>query len=134
MGRFQIKVGIKGPENDRFEQFNAWVDNRPGHMIVPTVVLERLGYTPARRRYFVLEDGGEALLRTCKIAVRISGQTRLVSCLFDEECGEVRLGSNTLQTFNLEVNPADETLMPMMLRLPSFRLEDDEGKYVHSNN
>ena len=134
MGRFQIKVGIKGPENNRFEQFNAWVDNRPGHMIVPTVVLERLGYTPARRRYFVLEDGGEALLRTCKIAVRISGQTRLVSCLFDEECGEVRLGSNTLQTFNLEVNPADETLMPMMLRLPSFRLEDDEGKYVHSNN
>lgn len=134
MGRFQVRVGIKGPKNDRFEQLNAWVDNRPGHMIVPATVLERLGYTPTRRRYFILEDGGEALLGTCKIAVRISGQTRLVSCLFDEEDGEVRLGSNTLQTFNLEVNPADETLMPMMLRLPSFRLEGDEGRYVHSNN
>ena len=134
MGRFQVKVGIKGPENDRFEQLNAWVDNRPGHMIVPATVLERLGYTPTRHRYFILEDGGEALLGTCKIPVRISGQTRLISCLFDEEDGEARLGSNTLQRFNLEVNPADETLVPMMLRLRSFRLEGDEGKYVYSNN
>ena len=134
MGIFQVQVGIRGLGKDRFERFDAWVDNRPGHMIVPATVLERLGYTPTRRRYFVLGDGGEALLGTCKIAVRIGGQTRLVSCLFDEKYGEVRLGSNTLQTFNLEVNPADETLVPMMLRLPSFRLVDDEGKYVHSNN
>ena len=134
MGRFQVLIRIKELGNDRFEQFNAWVDNRPGHMVAPAVVLERLGYTPARRRYFVLEDGGEVLLGTCKIAVRIGGQTRLVSCLFDEEDGEVRLGSNTLQTFNLEVNPGEEILAPMKLRLPSFRLVGDEGKYVHSNN
>ena len=134
MGRFQIQVEIMDLELESFEQLDAWVDDGPGHLTVPAPVLEQLGYAAGHRRRFMLPDGGEALVSTSRIAARIGGQIRVVPCVFGDSHSEARLGANTLQKFNLEVDAVDETLVPMKLRLPSFRLIGDKGRYVYSNN
>lgn len=123
MSTFQSSIQIGDLTQDAFEAPNAWVDTEASYTLIPKDVMERLGHVPTHQRPFRLADGNVAELGLCQAPLRIGEETAIVSCVFGDERTEALLGATALEEFGLGVDPANHTLVPIVLNLLGFSQE-----------
>jgi clan AA aspartic protease len=120
MATFRVTIEIGPMDQSRFEQIEALVDTDATYTVVPRDVLERLGITPQFRRRFRLADGRVVELDMAWAVVKVEGQMTYTICVFGEPQTDVLLGRMTLQSLGLEVDLANQRLVPVDLPLVSF--------------
>ncbi len=120
MTTFRYSIQIVDSAGQRFETPETWVDTQASYTLVPKHILNRLGHAPTHRRPFRLADGSIVELGLCQLTLRIGQETRVVSCVFGDEGSEPLLGATALEEFALGVEPANHTLVPVVLNLLGF--------------
>ena len=120
MTTFRYSIGIGDSDGQRFETVEAWVDTGASYTLAPTHILDHLGRAPTHQRPFRMADGSIVELGLCQLPLRIGQETRVVSCGFGDEGSEPLLGATALEAFALGVDPANHTLVPVILNLLGF--------------
>ena len=125
MTTFRYSIEIGDAAGRRFERLEAWVDTGASDTLVPGAIMEGLGHSPTHHRPFRLADGSVAELGLCQVPVRIDQETSMVSCVFGDAGSEPVLGATALEEFGLGVDPVNHTLVPVVLNLLGFNLEEN---------
>ncbi len=120
MASFRVPIEIGPMDQSRFERMEALVDTGATYTVVPRDVLERLGIAPQLRRRFRIADGRLMELDMAVVMMKLEGQTLPTLCIFGEPGMDALLGVVTLEEFGLGVDPVNERLVPIELRLTGF--------------
>ena len=123
---FRSAIEIRDAAGQQFEMVEAWVDTGASYTLVPSGMLQRLGYSPAHHRPFQLADGTVVEMGLCQVPLRIGQETAIVSCVFGEEGSDPFMGATALEEFGLGVDPINHTLVPIVLKLLGFRGKENE--------
>lgn len=115
MGTFRHRFEVVAAAGTRSEAVDAFVDTGSAYTWIPRDLLERLGYSPAFRRTFMLADGSRSERDVVETVVRLDGQTLHTLCVFADPPAEALLGAITLEAFALGVDPVRQKLVPVVL-------------------
>ena len=128
MGTFhqpiELAAGLEGP----FETLDAVVDTGATFTRVPSSILQRLGVEPAQRREFITPDGNRVERGVGSVVVRIDEEAATTLAVFGESDGKTVLGSVTLTTLGLGVDPERQRLIPMPAYLPGIVLAPESER------
>ena len=126
MSIFRFPVEVLDSSGERLERVEAWVDTSASYTLVPGTLLESLGHTPGHHLQFTLADGSIIELGVSQLTLGIGDDTRVVSCVLGGDDAEPLLGATALEEFALGADPVNHTLIPLLLKLPSFIPESHE--------
>jgi predicted aspartyl protease len=110
MGAFIHPITIVGPNGE--ETVEALVDTGASFTTMPTSMLNRLGVTPHRQARMRLADGSAAVWDIGRCTSRLAGNEEADLGLFGAEEAPPTIGSHTVQTMLLGVDPVDHRLVP----------------------
>ena len=125
MGTFNVTVEVAAGHEGPFETLDAVVDTGATFTRVPSSILQRLGVEPAQRREFITPDGNRVERGVGSVVVRIDEEASTTLAVFGESDGNTLLGSVTLATLGLGVDPARQRLVPALAYLPGILLAPD---------
>ena len=122
MGTFNVTVEVAAGPDGPFETLDAVVDTDATFTRVPSSILQRLGVEPVQRREFITPDGNRVERSVGSVVVRIDEESSTTLAVFGESDGKTVLGSVTLATLGLGVDPERQRLIPVLAYLPSIVL------------
>ena len=126
MTTFRYPIEIGDVAGQRFETVEAWVDTGASYTMLPSSVLQRLGYSPTHRRRCRLADGSIVEFALGRVYLRVGDDVQYTLCLFGNDESEPLLGATALEEFGLGVDPVNHTLIPIVLNLLGFKAEDHD--------
>ena len=125
MGTLNVTVEVAAGPDGPFETLDAVVDTDATFTRLPSSILQRLGVEPAQRREFIAPDGSRVERGVGSVVVRIDEESSTTLAVFGESDGKTVLGSVTLATLGLGVDPERQRLIPVLAYLPSIVLAPD---------
>ena len=123
MSSLQHYIEIGDADQKKFETFESLVGTGASYILIPRVVLERLGHMPTHQRPFRLANGSVVDLGLCQALLRVGEDTVMVSCVFGDDPSEALLGATALEELGLGVDPLNHTMEPVVLNLLGFNQE-----------
>ena len=124
LSTFRYSIEIGDASRQRFQSVDAWVDTGASYTLIPRAILESLGHSPTHNRSFRLADGSVVELGLAQVPMRIGAEITMVSCVFGNDESQPLLGATALEEFGLGVDPVNHTLVPVVLNLLGFGLEE----------
>ncbi len=116
-GTFSADFTIYEPDGIQSRRLNGVVDTRRLYSIVPREILESLGVEREHYRRFRREDGFVRQLGVGLVRMELQGKTSRAHIVFGDDRHETVIGSMTLAAFALAADPAQQQLVPGLLRL-----------------
>jgi len=118
LGLTFVKVRIANPARPgRTARVTCLVDSGAVYSIVPTPTLRRLGIEPHSARTFLLADGTEITRRVGAALFLIDGQRGASPVIFGERGDSVLLGTVSLESVGLMLDPVRRVLRPLPMVL-----------------
>jgi len=117
---FEQVIGVRGPQQDDWEEISALVDTGSVYTVVPTPLLRQLGVQPTDRRRFRLADNSMIERDLGEMMVFLDGRVRTTVVVFGGVEGPNLLGAVTLEEFGLGVDPLNKRLIPVEGYLPRY--------------
>jgi len=114
MGLFSKRIEIGSADSSRFESVELMVDTASTYTWVPRGLVNRLGLRVSGKRRVRLADGRIVEKEGVDAQVRINGEVHSNFCLIADQGDGLLLGSLTLETFSLGVDPINKTLVPVV--------------------
>ena len=93
------------------------VDSGALFSVLPEPVWKTLRLTPRRTAEFTLADGTVITRRVSRCSFEVEGETEVSPVVLGERADAPILGSVTLETLGLMLNPLTRELLPMKLML-----------------
>ena len=97
----------------RWQAVDAAVDTGAFYLVAPRSLLLGLDVEPYTQRTFQLADGGLIQRDVGEIRIRVAGGEVATLAVFEEQGGDVLLGSFALEGLAMAVDPVNERLLPM---------------------
>jgi clan AA aspartic protease len=113
MGTFAVPVQVGSPERRRFTQVEARADTGATHTMHPRDLAHSLGINAIERLPFQLADDRVAEYDVAEVRIRLDGRERTTLVVFGQDGSSPLLGANTLELFNMAVDPARRRLVPI---------------------
>lgn len=118
MGLTHIRVRIANPARpSKTAQLQFLVDSGAIYSVVPARTLRRLGIRPHSARTFTLADGTEVTRAIGDAVFIIDGNRGASPVLFGEDDDSVLLGSVSLESLGLSLDPLKRVLRPLPMVL-----------------
>ncbi len=118
MGLTHIEVTIVNPGNPRrAAKLNCLVDSGAVYSVVPKAVLRKLGVKPHSTRTFTLADGTQITRQVGDAVFKLSGQQGASPILFGEREDSTLLGTVSLGSLGLILDPIRRQLRSLPLIL-----------------
>ena len=119
MGMFEVSVRVGNVAGGDSHDVDVLVDTGALHTVLPTELLQYLGIEPKTHRPVRFGDDRVEMwpLGEARIAY---GEEEWVCPVYFSDAGKRLMGSTTLETFSLMVDPANQTLSPMPLDARPF--------------
>lgn len=114
MSLFNYKIQVGTMDFSKFESVELLVDTGSTYTWIPKELSEKFSLKVTGRRKLKLPDGSEIWREGVDAAVRINGETHSNFCLLAEPSDSLLLGSLTLETFSLGVDPINKKLVPVV--------------------
>jgi clan AA aspartic protease len=118
MGLTHIAARIANPAHPRrFARVRFLVDSGAVYSLAPASVLRKLGIRPHRSRTFLLADGTEITRDVGDAVFMIDGQRAASPVIFGEDDDAALLGSVSLESLGLILDPMKRVLRPLPMVL-----------------
>jgi len=114
MGLFSKRIEIGSADSSRFESVELMVDTASTYTWIPREIVNRLGLRVSGKRRVRHADGRIVEKEGVDAQVRINGEVHSNFCLIADQGEGLLLGSLTLETFSLGVDPINKTLVPVV--------------------
>lgn len=122
MGLTHIKARIANPARpNRKARVTFLVDSGAVYSVVPAAVLRRLGIRPHSARSFILADGTEIRRQIGDATFFIDRHRGASPVIFGEKGDSALLGTVSLESLGLLLDPMKRVLRPLPLVLGSLR-------------
>ena len=112
--RVDLEVSANGTPRENVEFL---VDSGAVYSVLPWRVWRALWLKPTRRLTFSLADGTTIRRRVSECRFKYSGVEASSPVILGERKDEALLGTVTLETLGLVLNPFERTLRPMRMKL-----------------
>ena len=106
---------------EKFAEVNFLVDSGAVFSLVPGKILDRLKIEPYREMSFSLADGTSIKRKMGDAYFEYENQGGAAAVIYGEEGDSPLLGSTTLETLGLVLNPFTRTLHPMQMLLMKIK-------------
>ena len=113
MTLFRVTIEVGNLQGTRWEPLEALVDTGATRTKAPRDLLTRLGLTPEDTREARLADGRVIQRDVGEARIRLLGKQHTNLITFGEPGEDPLLGSLTLETFSLAVDPVNQRLVPV---------------------
>ena len=114
MGLTYLKLDVGNPSNpDVTEQMEFLIDSGAIHSVVPIPMLEKLGITPIAEQEFRMANGSSIRRKKGVALFRYKGRVGGADVIFGEEGDSNLLGSTTLESLELALDPIKRELQPI---------------------
>lgn len=118
MGLTHIAARVANPAHPRrMARVRFLVDSGAVYSLVPTAILRKLGIRPHSSRTFLLADGTEITRDIGDAIFVIDGQRAASPVIFGEEDDAALLGSVSLESLGLILDPMKRVLRPLPMVL-----------------
>jgi len=118
MGLTHVKATVANPANPRKSAKLAFlVDSGAIYSVVPRETLRRLGIKPHSTRTFTLADGSEIKQRMGDAIFLINSERGASPVIFGEKGDSTLLGTVSLESLGLLLDPIKRVLRPLPLVL-----------------
>lgn len=118
MGLTHIKARVANPADPKKAALVVFLaDSGALYSVVPGTLLRRLGITPHSTRTFTLADGTEIKRRIGDALFLISGERGAAPVIFGERDDSTLLGTVSLESLGLLLDPIKRVLRPLPLVL-----------------
>lgn len=118
MGLTYLRARIANPARPtRTAAIKFLVDSGAFYSVVPTAILRRLGIRPHSSRTFTLADGTEITRKIGDATFLIEGQRAASPVIFGEADDASLLGSVSLESLGLMLDPMKRVLRPLPMVL-----------------
>ncbi len=122
MGIFNCRIEVGTADQGRFEPIELMVDSGSTYTWLPRSLIQRLGLRVSGKRPVRLADGRILEKEGVDALIRIEGEVHSNFCLIANEGDGLLLGSLTLETFSLGVDPMNRKLVPVVASAMSAEL------------
>ena len=102
-------------KSEKFAEVNFLVDSSAVYSLVPGKILDELDIEPYREMSFSLADGTKINRRVCSAYFELNGEGGPAPVVYGEDGDEPLLGTTTLESLGLVLNPFTRTLHPMRM-------------------
>jgi predicted aspartyl protease len=116
MGLVRVDMQVSGDGGPR-QVVEFLVDGGAVYSVLPWRVWRALGLKPQRKLKFALADRTTITRRVCECRFTYGGITASSPVVLGERRDEALLGTMTLETLGLVLNPFERTLRPMRMML-----------------
>lgn len=106
---------------EKFAEVNFLVDSGVVYSLVPGKILDNLEIEPHREMRFSPADGTILKRKVCLAYFEFEGQGRPASVVYGEDADELLLGTTTLVSQGLVLNPFTRTLHPMQMLMANIQ-------------
>ena len=113
MSTFTVTIEISPLRDEHWESVEVLVDTGATYTKVPRALLTRLGINPLTTRRAQVATGQIVQRELGAAKFRLHGEELPSVVTFGEEGEESLLGSVTLETFSLAVDPVNRRLIPV---------------------
>ena len=113
MGTFSVKIRVGDLDGQKSEEMDALVEADAMMSVVPASTLRRLGIQPVKSAVFERASGEQVTLDMGHANVRVQGKETITWVIFSEDTDDVLLGSHTLTSVMLGVDPSAQRLIPV---------------------
>ena len=118
MGLTHIKAMVANPAHPRrTAKLTFLVDSGTIYSVVPGATLRRLGIKPHTSRTFTLADGTEIRRRMGDAIFVINGERGASPVIFGEKGDSILLGTVSLESLGLILDPIKRVLRPLPMVL-----------------
>jgi clan AA aspartic protease len=122
MGLTHVRAQIANPARPaRKASIKFLVDSGAVYSLVPATTLRRLGIRPHSTRTFILSDGTEITREMGDAVFRIDGQQGASPVIFGERDDAALLGTVSLESLGLLLDPLKRVLRPLPMVLGRVR-------------
>ncbi len=123
MGLTFLEIQVGNPAApETTERVEFLIDSGAVHSLVPTSVLERLGISPLDEQEFRLANGSRVTRKKGVALFRYEGRVGGADVIFGEEDDSNLLGSTTLESLGLVLDPLRRELRPLPMVLRTLAL------------
>ncbi len=102
-------------KSEKTAELSFLVDSGAVYSLVPGKILDELDIEPYREMSFALADGTSIKRKICSAYFEFNGEGGPAPVVYGEEGDEPLLGSTTLESLGLVLNPFTRTLHPMRM-------------------
>jgi clan AA aspartic protease len=125
LGLTHIRISVANPRNPRrTRQLSLLVDSGAVYSVVPKTVLSALGVKPHSSKTFTLADGSEIKRDVGDLVFKLDGHQGASPVIFGEKGDSALLGTVSLESLGLLLDPIRRELRPLPMVLGFHRLED----------
>ena len=118
MGLTHVRARIANPARPaKTARLRFLFDSGAVYSVVPTRTLRRLGIRPHSARTFTLADGSEVTRQIGDATFVINGSRGASPVIFGEEGDSILLGSVSLESLGLILDPLKRVLRPLPMVL-----------------
>lgn len=118
MALTHVQLRVANPARPRRSvRLKFLVDSGALYSVIPGPTLDKLGVKPHSRRTFVLADGSEVTRRIGDAVFRLDGRQGASPVIFGEKGDSVLLGSVTLESLGVLLDPLRRELRPLPMVL-----------------
>ena len=108
-------------KSEKVAEVNFLIDSGAVYSLVPGKILDQLDIEPYREVIFSLADGTSITRRVCSAYFEFEGEGGPAPVVYGEEGDEPLLGSTTLESLGLVLNPFSRTLHPMRMLMANLK-------------
>ncbi|MFQ5829623.1 MAG: aspartyl protease family protein [Candidatus Methylomirabilia bacterium] len=113
MGLFHVEIEVFPPDGGSSRTQSVLVGTGASYLALPRSLLTSLGYRAIDRQRVVFATGEVAVWDVAEVKIRLEGRERTVLCFLASEQSPKLLGSQTLESFGLGVDPLGKRLVPV---------------------
>lgn len=113
MSVFRVQFSVGDPERRHWRELSALVDVSNPVSFLPGAILRELEVAPSMTRSFTMSDGNRQDFNFGYTWFELNGRQGMTFFVFDEENEQPRLGRIAVNSILLEVDQAQEKLVPM---------------------
>ena len=117
MGQFNVTVTFFSHNGGTSQRLEAMVDTGAAYSVAPRPLLESLGCRPIRPQRVMLADGRVEEWTVGQIDVECEGRRATTPVLMGPPTSPVLLGAITLEALGLGVDPINQRLIPVDIRI-----------------
>lgn len=108
-------------KSEKTAEVNFLIDSGAVYSLVPGKILDQLDIEPYKEMNFSLADGSTLKRKVCSAYFEFEGEGGPAPVVYGEEGDEPLLGSTTLESLGLVLNPFTRTLHPMKMLMANLK-------------
>ncbi len=108
-------------KSEKTAEVNFLIDSGAVYSLVPGKILDQLDIEPYKEMNFSLADGSTLKRKLCSAYFEFEGEGGPAPVVYGEEADEPLLGSTTLESLGLVLNPFTRTLHPMKMLMANLK-------------